>query len=107
LISNEIEGVKKKIRLFFHLAGRRILESLNPYHRPTLLEMLPETAKGIIDEAITLFGGYGYFLEQEVERRYRDNRIAEIYEGTIQVQLNTIVRILKKLNPGYITDRML
>jgi alkylation response protein AidB-like acyl-CoA dehydrogenase len=71
------------------------------------LEMLPETAKGIIDEAITLFGGYGYFLEQEVERRYRDNRIAEIYEGTIQVQLNTIVRILKKLNPGYITDRML
>jgi alkylation response protein AidB-like acyl-CoA dehydrogenase len=69
--------------------------------------MLPETAKGIIDEAITLFGGYGYFLEQEVERRYRDNRIAEIYEGTIQVQLNTIVRILKKLNPGYITDRML
>jgi hypothetical protein len=85
----------------------RILESLNPYHRPTLLEMLPETAKGIIDEAITVFGGYGYFLEQEVERRYRDNRIAEIYEGTIQVQLNTIVRILKKLNPGYITDRML
>jgi len=34
---------------------------------------VPETAKQIIDEAITVFGGYGYFLEQEVERRYRDN----------------------------------
>jgi alkylation response protein AidB-like acyl-CoA dehydrogenase len=25
------------------------------------------------------FGGYGYFLEQDVERRYRDNRIVEMY----------------------------
>jgi alkylation response protein AidB-like acyl-CoA dehydrogenase len=44
-------------------------------------------------------------------RRWRGDtgitRIAEIYEGTVQVQLNTIVRILKKLNPDYITDRML
>ena len=59
---------------------------------------VPETAKMIIDETITVFGGYGYFLEQDVERRYRDNRIIEIYEGTVEVQLNNMVRILKKLN---------
>jgi len=63
---------------------------------------VPETAKQIIDETITVFGGYGYFLDQDVERRYRDNRIVEIYEGTVEVQLNNIVRILKKLNMDFI-----
>ncbi|MBU2498739.1 MAG: acyl-CoA/acyl-ACP dehydrogenase [Proteobacteria bacterium] len=68
---------------------------------------VPETAKEIIDHAITVFGGYGYFLEQEVERRYRDNRIVEMYEGTVEVQLNTMVRILKKLNLDFINSTLL
>jgi len=68
---------------------------------------VPETAKEIIDDAITVFGGYGYFLEQEVERRYRDNRIVEMYEGTVEVQLNNIVRLLKKLNLGFIDSELL
>ena len=68
---------------------------------------VPETAKGIIDEAIEVFGGYGYFLEQDVERRYRDNRIVEIYEGTVQVQLNNIVRMLKKTNMHYISSSLI
>ena len=68
---------------------------------------VPETAKGIIDDAMTVFGGYGYFLDQEVERRYRDNRIVEVYEGTVEVQLNNITRILKKLNPGFLESELL
>lgn len=68
---------------------------------------VPETAKGIIDDAITVFGGYGYFLEQEVERRYRDNRIVEMYEGTVEVQLNNIVRILKRINPDFLSSTFL
>ena len=64
-------------------------------------------AKEIIDDAMTVFGGYGYFLEQEVERRYRDNRIAEVYEGTVEVQLNNIVRIFKKLNLDFINASLL
>jgi alkylation response protein AidB-like acyl-CoA dehydrogenase len=68
---------------------------------------VPETAKAIIDDAITVFGGYGYFLEQDVERRYRDNRIIEMYEGTVEVQLNNIVRFLKKLNLGFIDSELL
>jgi len=63
---------------------------------------VPETAKMIIDETITVFGGYGYFLDQEVERRYRDNRIVEMYEGTVEVQLNNMLRILKKMNLDFI-----
>jgi alkylation response protein AidB-like acyl-CoA dehydrogenase len=68
---------------------------------------VPETAKMIIDETITVFGGYGYFMEQEVERRYRDNRIVEMYEGTVEVQLNNMVRILKKLNLDFISSTFL
>ena len=68
---------------------------------------VPETAKQIIDDAITVFGGYGYFLEQEVERRYRDNRIAEVYEGTVEVQLNNMVRMMKRLNPDFINANLL
>jgi len=68
---------------------------------------VPETAKQVIDEAISVFGGYGYFLDQDVERRYRDNRIVEIYEGTVEVQLNNMVRLLKKLNLDFLTSTLL
>ena len=54
-----------------------------------------------------MFGGYGYFLEQDVERRYRDNRITEIYEGTVEVQLNNMVRMLKRLNPDFINASLI
>ena len=68
---------------------------------------VPRHAKGIIDDAIEIFGGYGYFLEQDVERRYRDSRIIEVYEGTVQVQLNNIVRILKKMNIDFINSALI
>jgi alkylation response protein AidB-like acyl-CoA dehydrogenase len=48
----------------------------------------------VADEAIQLFGGYGYMLEYEVERFYRDAKIMEIYEGTKEIQKNTIASAL-------------
>ena len=52
----------------------------------------------VADEAIQLFGGYGYMLEYDVERFYRDAKIMEIYEGTREIQKNTIASaILGKL----------
>jgi alkylation response protein AidB-like acyl-CoA dehydrogenase len=44
----------------------------------------------VAQEAIQILGGYGYMLEYEVERFYRDARITEIYEGTREIQRNTI-----------------
>lgn len=46
------------------------------------------------EEAVQLMGGYGYMLEYEVERFYRDARITEIYEGTKEIQKNTIAKSL-------------
>jgi alkylation response protein AidB-like acyl-CoA dehydrogenase len=48
------------------------------------------TAVQVADEAIQILGGYGYITEYEVERFYRDAKIAEIYEGTREIQKNTI-----------------
>jgi len=48
------------------------------------------TAVEVADEAIQLLGGYGYMAEYEVERFYRDAKITEIYEGTKEIQKNTI-----------------
>jgi alkylation response protein AidB-like acyl-CoA dehydrogenase len=52
----------------------------------------------VCDEAIEILGGYGYMLENEVERYYRDARALEIVEGTREIHKNTIARfILGKL----------
>jgi len=52
------------------------------------------TAVEVCDEAIQLLGGYGYMVEYDVERYYRDAKITEIYEGTKEIQKNTIAGIL-------------
>lgn len=48
----------------------------------------------VADEAIQILGGYGYILDYEVERFYRDAKVTEIYEGTREIQKNTIARAL-------------
>jgi alkylation response protein AidB-like acyl-CoA dehydrogenase len=52
------------------------------------------TAVEVADEAIQIHGGYGYITEYEVERFYRDAKILEIYEGTREIQKNTIASAL-------------
>jgi alkylation response protein AidB-like acyl-CoA dehydrogenase len=49
-----------------------------------------QTAMKVADEAIQLHGGYGYMLEYEMERFYRDARLTAIFAGTTDIQKNTI-----------------
>jgi alkylation response protein AidB-like acyl-CoA dehydrogenase len=44
----------------------------------------------VADEMIQIFGGGGYFARWDVDRIYRDVRVTEIYEGTREIQKNTI-----------------
>ncbi len=51
-----------------------------------------EVGVKVANEAVQLHGGYGYMADYDVERFYRDAKIVEIYEGTKEIEKNTIAR---------------
>ncbi len=55
-----------------------------------------EAANMITGLAVELFGGYGYSREYPVEKFYRDAKIGVIYEGTSNMQRQTIARLMLK-----------
>jgi alkylation response protein AidB-like acyl-CoA dehydrogenase len=55
-----------------------------------------QVAQRITSTAIDLFGGYGFTREYPVEKFYRDSKIGTIYEGTSNMQLQTIAKNLMK-----------
>ena len=55
-----------------------------------------EVAENVSSLAVDLYGGYGYVKEYPVEKYYRDAKIGKIYEGTSNMQLNTISKLLLK-----------
>lgn len=55
-----------------------------------------EVAEKVSSMAVDLFGGYGYVKEYPVEKYYRDSKIGKIYEGTSNMQLQTIAKIILK-----------
>ena len=54
-----------------------------------------EVAERASSLAIELFGGVGYTREYPVEKRFRDAKIGKIYEGTSNMQLQTIAKALQ------------
>lgn len=56
-----------------------------------------EVAERVTSLAVQLYGGYGYVRDYPVEKLYRDAKIGQIYEGTSNLQLQTIAKqILEK-----------
>ncbi len=52
----------------------------------------------VVDEALQIHGGYGYFNDNDIERFYRAAKVLEIYEGTKEVEKIIIAReILGKM----------
>jgi len=56
--------------------------------------MAGEVGVKVANEALQLHGGYGYMADYDIERFYRDAKIVEIYEGTKEIEKNTIAREL-------------
>lgn len=60
-----------------------------------------EAAVRAANDAVQLLGGAGYMRDHPVERYLRDAKATTIYEGTSQVQKNTIARsLLNRARPG-------
>jgi len=53
-------------------------------------------AMEVTDEAIQVYGGYGYLADYHLERFHRCAKITEIYEGTTEMQKLTILNYLMK-----------
>ena len=51
-----------------------------------------EVAEHVTSLAVQLFGGYGYSKDYPVEKLFRDAKIGQIYEGTSNMQLQTIAK---------------
>ena len=53
-----------------------------------------EAAERVTSLAVNLFGGYGFVKDYPVEKLFRDVKIGQIYEGTSNLQLQTIAKQL-------------
>jgi alkylation response protein AidB-like acyl-CoA dehydrogenase len=51
-----------------------------------------EVAERVTSLAVNLHGGYGYVKDSPVEKLFRDAKIGQIYEGTSNMQLQTIAK---------------
>ncbi|MFI5257316.1 MAG: acyl-CoA dehydrogenase family protein [Gemmatimonadales bacterium] len=55
-----------------------------------------QVAERVTSISLELFGGYGYTTDYPAEKFYRDAKIGAIYEGTSNMQLNTIAKAMLK-----------
>lgn len=74
----------------------RIKEAGKPFLKEAAMAKYysSEAAEKISSMAIDLHGGYGYVKEYPVEKYFRDSKIGKIYEGTSNMQLQTIAKII-------------
>src|SRR6184192_4209619 len=87
-------------RLMVYNAAR-LKDAGKPFLREAAMAKLfsSQVAEKVTSLAVQLFGGNGYTKEYPVEKFWRDSKVGQIYEGTSNMQLQTIAKTI-------LTDRL-
>ena len=90
----EMRTQLEAIRLFVYNAAR-LKDAGRDFVKEAAMAKLyaSRTAEKICSVAVDLFGGNGFTKEYPIEKFYRDAKIGQIYEGTSNMQLQTIAKM--------------
>jgi alkylation response protein AidB-like acyl-CoA dehydrogenase len=102
---NEFQGVQFQLaematdleaaRLMVYNAAR-LKDAGLPFVKEAAMAKLysSRVAERVASRAIELYGGYGFVKDYPVEKFWRDSKIGAIYEGTSNMQLQTIAKLI-------------
>src|SRR5918998_4829438 len=102
---NEFQGVQFQLaemateleaaRLMVYNAAR-LKDAGLPFVKEAAMAKLysSRVAERVASKAIELYGGYGFVKDYPVEKLWRDSKIGAIYEGTSNMQLQTIAKLI-------------
>lgn len=102
---NEFQGVQFQLaematmleaaRLMVYNAAR-LKDAGLPFVKEAAMAKLysSRVAEAVASLAIELYGGYGFVKDYPVEKFWRDSKIGAIYEGTSNMQLQTIAKLI-------------
>jgi alkylation response protein AidB-like acyl-CoA dehydrogenase len=92
-VATELEAA----RLMVYNAAR-LRDAGQPYTREAAMAKLfaSQVCERVTSLCVELHGGYGYTKDYPVEKFYRDAKIGTIYEGTSNMQLQTIAKLVLK-----------
>ena len=102
---NQFQGVQFQLaemateleaaRLMVYNAARMKDAGLNFVKEAAMAKLYSSrVAERVSSKAIELFGGYGFVKDYPVEKLWRDSKIGAIYEGTSNMQLQTIAKLI-------------
>jgi butyryl-CoA dehydrogenase/short/branched chain acyl-CoA dehydrogenase len=90
-MATEIEAV----RMMVYNAARMKDAGLNFVKEAAMTKLFAsQVAERVASLAVEIYGGYGFTKDYPVEKFYRDAKIGKIYEGTSNMQLQTIAKMV-------------
>jgi alkylation response protein AidB-like acyl-CoA dehydrogenase len=92
-MATEIEAV----RMMVYNAARMKDAKMNFVKEAAMTKLFAsQVAERVASLAVEIYGGYGFTKDYPVEKFFRDSKIGKIYEGTSNMQLATIAKLVIK-----------